>query len=450
MFDFIWNLASFVLALGILVTVHEYGHFWVARKAGVKVLRFSIGFGKPLITWNDKLGTEYVIAAIPLGGYVKMLDERVEAVDENEKHLSFNSKPVLSRIAIVAAGPLANFAFAIILLWTMYMIGVQSIKPVIGDVEPDSRAFLAGIKADQTLISIAGETVFDWRETTFSLMQNMGEEKVEIIVNDPIEGQIVKNLNLKSWTLDDNVKSPIHAIGITPYRPLITTELAHIAEDSAAKKYGLKVGDKIYLIDGEKISNWPQLVKLIQASANKPLLMTISRGSEKLNIKVVPDNKPTKDGFSQGYLGVIPLASKWPESYISTRQYGLIDGFFLGVDKTWQMVSLSFEMIGNLLTGQVSVKNLSGPIGIAQGAGASVSYGLVAFLSFLALISVNLGVFNLLPLPILDGGHLMYYIIELIRKKPVSEKTQEFGFRIGALVLLLLTGFALFNDFMRL
>jgi len=450
MFDFIWNLASFILALGILVTVHEYGHFWVARKAGVKVLRFSIGFGKPLISWHDKLGTEYVIAAIPLGGYVKMLDERVEEVPDDEKHLSFNSKSVQARIAIVAAGPFANFAFAIVLLWAMYMLGVQSVKPVIGSIETSSRAEVAGIKPDQTLISIGNETVYDWRETTFALMQNMGESKVKVIVNDPIEGQAVKNLNLEGWTLGDDVQSPLHSVGITPFRPLITTELAHIAEDSAAKKYGLQVGDKIYLIDGEKISSWTQLVGIIQASANKSLLMTISRGDEKLNINVVPDNKPTKDGFSQGYLGVVPLASKWPEGYIITRQYGPIDGLFQGVDKTWQMISLSFEMIGNLLTGQVSVKNLSGPIGIAQGAGASVSYGLVAFLSFLALISVNLGVFNLLPLPILDGGHLMYYIIELIRKKPVSERTQEFGFRIGALVLLLLTGFALFNDFMRL
>ncbi len=450
MFEFLWNLSSFIFALGILVTVHEYGHFWVARKAGVKVLRFSIGFGKPLVKWYDKLGTEYVIAAIPLGGYVKMLDERIESVHESQKHLSFNNKPVLSRIAIVVAGPAANFLFAILMLWGMYLIGVQSIKPVVGEIELNSPAEVSGLVAGQTLISIAGDEVYDWRDTTFALMKNMGEPHVSIVVESDSRGKEVKNLNLADWKLEDPDVSPLASIGIIPFRPAIKLELAHIAENSAAQQAGLLLGDTIHLVDGEKVNNWHALVNIIKHSANKPLLFTISRNNEKLNIEVIPQNKPTKDGFSQGYLGVMPTAEPWPKEYIIQRQFGPIDGLLLGIDKTWQMVSLSFDMIGNLLTGQVSIKNLSGPIGIAKGAGTSVSYGLVAFLSFLALISVNLGVFNLLPLPILDGGHLMYYVIELITKKPVSEKTQEIGFRIGALVLLLLTSFALFNDFTRL
>lgn len=449
MFEFIWNLASFILALGILVTVHEYGHFWVARKNGVFVERFSIGFGKVLFRRYDKLGTEYVIAAIPLGGYVKMLDERVDTVPEDKKHLSFNGKSIYAKIAIVAAGPMANFLFAIAALAIMYMVGVKSIVPVIGDVQNNSRAQAAGLSAEQTITKIGDETIHDWREATFALMQNMGEAQVSVEVSG-INGTQIKSLNLTGWTLEADAISPLHSVGIVPFRPQVQLTLAQVTDNSAAEKSGLIVGDTIHLVDGTKIETWEQLVTIIQNSADKSLLFTIMRNEQAMNLTVIPHNKPTKDGFSQGYLGVLPVVEAWPEGYISSRQFGPIDAIGQGFAKTWQMIALSFEMIGNLLTGQVSVQNLSGPIGIAVGAGSSVSYGLVAFLSFLALISVNLGVFNLLPLPILDGGHLMYYLIELITKKPVSEKTQELGFRIGALILLLLTGLALFNDFMRL
>lgn len=449
MFEFIWNLASFILALGILVTVHEYGHFWVARKNGVFVERFSIGFGKILFRRYDKLGTEYVIAAIPLGGYVKMLDERVDTVPDDKKHLSFNGKSIYAKIAIVAAGPMANFLFAIAALAIMYMVGVKSIVPVLGDVQENSRAQAAGLSAEQTITKIGDETIHDWREATFALMQNMGEAQVSVEVSGS-NGTQIKSLNLTGWTLEADAISPLHSVGIVPFRPQIQLTLAQVTDNSAAEKAGLLVGDTIYLVDGAKIETWEQLVAIIQNSADKSLLFTIMRNEQAMNLTVVPHNKPTKDGFSQGYLGVLPVVEAWPEGYISSRQFGPIDAIGQGFAKTWQMIALSFEMIGNLLTGQVSVQNLSGPIGIAVGAGSSVSYGLVAFLSFLALISVNLGVFNLLPLPILDGGHLMYYLIELITKKPVSEKTQELGFRIGALILLLLTGLALFNDFMRL
>ena len=449
MFEFIWNLASFILALGILVTVHEYGHFWVARKNGVFVERFSIGFGKVLFRRYDKLGTEYVIAAIPLGGYVKMLDERVDTVPDDKKHLSFNGKSIYAKIAIVAAGPMANFLFAIAALAIMYMVGVKSIVPVIGDVQDNSRAQAAGLSAEQTITKIGDETIHDWREATFALMQNMGEAQVSVEVSGS-NGTQIKSLNLTGWTLEADAISPLHSVGIVPFRPQIQLTLAQVTDNSAAEKAGLLVGDTIHLVDGAKIETWEQLVAIIQNSADKSLLFTIMRNEQAMNLVVVPHNKPTKDGFSQGYLGVLPVVEAWPEGYISSRQFGPIDAIGQGFAKTWQMIALSFEMIGNLLTGQVSVQNLSGPIGIAVGAGSSVSYGLVAFLSFLALISVNLGVFNLLPLPILDGGHLMYYLIELITKKPVSEKTQELGFRIGALILLLLTGLALFNDFMRL
>ncbi|MBB1289744.1 sigma E protease regulator RseP [Pseudoalteromonas sp. SR43-6] len=450
MFDFFWNLGSFILALGILVAIHEYGHFWVARKMGVKVLRFSIGFGKPLLKWHDKYNTEYVIAAIPLGGYVKMLDERVDDVPANQRHLSFNAKSVQARIAIVAAGPMANFLFAIFALAVMYMVGVQSVKPVVGSITEGSRAEQAGIMPSQHIIKIGDDDITTWQDATFALMSNLGEESVEVIVRDKNLQPRVKTLNLEGWKLDQQDVPPLSSLGIVPFRPQATLTIAAVTKDSAAEHANLQVNDKILAVNGETISNWQQLVNLITQSANKSLQFSVKRQDTIKAITVTPKERIDNNGIEQGFLGVAPVVQQWPDGYVETRHYGPLDSIVRGTKETWRLITLSFDMIGNLITGQVSVKNLSGPVGIAVGAGTSVSYGLVAFLSFLALISVNLGVFNLLPLPVLDGGHLMYYIIELFRKKPVSEKTQEFGFKVGALLLIFLTCFALFNDVSRL
>ncbi|MBE3674437.1 sigma E protease regulator RseP [Pseudoalteromonas distincta] len=450
MFDFFWNLGSFILALGILVAIHEYGHFWVARKMGVKVLRFSIGFGKPLLKWHDKYNTEYVIAAIPLGGYVKMLDERVDDVPANQRHLSFNAKSVQARIAIVAAGPMANFLFAIFALAVMYMVGVQSVKPVVGSITEGSRAELAGIMPSQHIIKIGDDDITTWQDATFALMSNLGEESVEVIVRDKNLQPRVKTVNLEGWKLDQRDVPPLSSIGIVPFRPQATLTIAAVTKDSAAEHANLQVNDTILAVNGETISNWQQLVNLITQSANKSLQFSVKRQDTIKAITVTPKGRIDNNGIEQGFLGVAPVVQQWPDGYVETRHYGPLDSIVRGTKETWRLITLSFDMIGNLITGQVSVKNLSGPVGIAVGAGTSVSYGLVAFLSFLALISVNLGVFNLLPLPVLDGGHLMYYIIELFRKKPVSEKTQEFGFKVGALLLIFLTCFALFNDVSRL
>ncbi|KGJ99714.1 MULTISPECIES: sigma E protease regulator RseP [unclassified Pseudoalteromonas] len=450
MFDFFWNLGSFILALGILVTVHEYGHFWVARKAGVKVLRFSIGFGKPLLKWHDKYNTEYVIAAIPLGGYVKMLDERVDEVPANQRHLSFNAKSVQARIAIVAAGPMANFLFAIFALAVMYMVGVQTIKPVVGSVVEGSRAEQAGIMPTQQIIKIGDDDISNWQDATFSLMSHLGDKSVAVTLRNENYQQTVQTLNLDGWKLDQQDVPPLSSLGIVPFRPQATLVIAAITKNSAAEQANLQVNDVILAVSGETMSSWQQLVNLITQSANKSLQFSVKRQDSIKTITVTPKSRVVSNGIEQGFLGVAPVVEQWPDDFVETRHYGPLDSIVLGTKETWRLITLSFDMIGNLITGQVSVKNLSGPVGIAVGAGTSVSYGLVAFLSFLALISVNLGVFNLLPLPVLDGGHLMYYIIELFRKKPVSEKTQEFGFKVGALLLIFLTCFALFNDVSRL
>lgn len=450
MFDFFWNLGSFILALGILVTVHEYGHFWVARKAGVKVLRFSIGFGKPLLKWHDKYNTEYVIAAIPLGGYVKMLDERVYEVPANQRHLSFNAKSVQARIAIVAAGPMANFLFAIFALAVMYMVGVQTIKPVVGSVVEGSRAEQAGIMPTQQIIKIGDDDITNWQDATFSLMSHLGDKSVAVTLRNENYQQTTQILNLDGWKLDQQDVPPLSSLGIVPFRPQATLVIAAITKNSAAEQANLQVNDVILAVNGETMSSWQQLVNLITQSANKSLQFSVKRQDSIKTIIVTPNSRVVSNGIEQGFLGVAPVVEQWPDDFVETRHYGPLDSIVLGTKETWRLITLSFDMIGNLITGQVSVKNLSGPVGIAVGAGTSVSYGLVAFLSFLALISVNLGVFNLLPLPVLDGGHLMYYIIELFRKKPVSEKTQEFGFKVGALLLIFLTCFALFNDVSRL
>lgn len=450
MFDFFWNLGSFILALGILVTVHEYGHFWVARKAGVKVLRFSIGFGKPLLKWHDKYNTEYVIAAIPLGGYVKMLDERVDEVPANQRHLSFNAKSVQARIAIVAAGPMANFLFAIFALAVMYMVGVQTIKPVVGNVVEGSRAEQAGILPTQQIIKIGDDDISNWQDATFSLMSHLGDKSVAVTLRNENYQQTTQTLNLDGWKLDQQDVPPLSSLGIVPFRPQATLTIAAITKDSAAEQANLQVNDVILAVNGETMSSWQQLVNLITQSANKSLQFSVKRQDSIKTILVTPKSRVVSNGVERGFLGVAPVVEQWPDDFVETRHYGPLDSIVLGTKETWRLITLSFDMIGNLITGQVSVKNLSGPVGIAVGAGTSVSYGLVAFLSFLALISVNLGVFNLLPLPVLDGGHLMYYIIELFRKKPVSEKTQEFGFKVGALLLIFLTCFALFNDVSRL
>ena len=450
MLDFFWNLGSFILALGILVAIHEYGHFWVARKMGVKVLRFSIGFGKPLLKWHDKYNTEYVIAAIPLGGYVKMLDERVDEVPENERHLSFNAKSVQARIAIVAAGPLANFLFAIVALAAMYMVGVQSVKPVVGSITEGSRADQAGIMPSEQIIKIGDDTIATWQDATFALMSSLGEQSVPVVVRNENYQEQTKMLNAEGWKLDQQDVPPLSSLGIVPFRPQATLTIAAITKNSAAELANLQVNDTIIAVNGETISDWQQLVNLITQSANKSLQFSVKRQDSINSVTVTPKSRINEHGIEQGFLGVAPVVQPWPEGYVETRSFGPLDSIARGTQETWRLITLSFDMIGNLITGQVSVKNLSGPVGIAVGAGTSVSYGLVAFLSFLALISVNLGVFNLLPLPVLDGGHLMYYIIELFRKKPVSEKTQEFGFKVGALLLIFLTCFALFNDVSRL
>ncbi len=455
MFEFIWfelirNVASFVITLGILVTVHEYGHFWVARKNGVKVERFSVGFGKAIWRKTAKDGTEYVIAMIPLGGYVKMLDERVDNVSEQDKDKTFNSKSVYQRIAIIAAGPFANFAFAILAFYLMFLIGVPSIKPVIGDINPGSIAELAQVPSNVEIVEVAGKATRDWQDVNLALVGEIGSKSI-IIKTKTDDSQYVSRYKLitKDWQFSPEKSSALTSLGITPYRPNVYNELARIGKDSPAQISGLQIGDKLVAINNEPLEKgWLDFSKKIKLYPNEVIDITIERAGLTQIIKVLPKGVE-KNGKLIGYLGVSPKADSWPDEYRIEISYGLFSAIGESVKRTWNLITLSFDMIGKLITGDVSVKNLSGPIAIAQGAGDSASYGFVYFLGFLALISINLGIINLLPLPILDGGHLLYYLIELLTGKPVPMNIQEAGFKFGALALLALMSIALFNDFSR-
>ncbi|MCG9696151.1 sigma E protease regulator RseP [Shewanella sp. Isolate11] len=453
MLDFLWNLGSFAIALGVLITAHEYGHFWVARRCGVKVERFSIGFGKAIWRKVGADGTEYVLALIPLGGYVKMLDERVEDVPEELKSQAFNRKSVWQRIAIVGAGPMANFIFAIFALYIMYLIGVPSIKPVIESTQDNSPAAVIQVNKPMQVIAVGEQSVRNWEEVTYALVSHIGDEHIDLTLT-PVGGVMGEErsyrLDTRAWKFDPEKQSPITSLGLDIYRPQIMPELGLVSDDGAAHAAGMQVGDTLVAVNGADYQDWDTFVEQVKGSADKQMMITVRRAGEQLNLAVTPKSRVTDNGQVEGVIGVAPTQAPWPESMRLQMEYGLGESFMVAADKTWQLVSVSIKMIGKLFTGDVSVKNLSGPISIAQGAGSSANYGLVYFLGFLALISVNLGIINLLPLPVLDGGHLLYYFVEVITGRPVPEKVQEIGFRFGAAVLLMLMSIALFNDFSRL
>ncbi|MCM2679131.1 sigma E protease regulator RseP [Echinimonas agarilytica] len=450
MFDILWNLMFFVVALGVLITFHEFGHFWVARRCGVKVLRFSIGFGKPLASWTDRLGTEYVIAAIPLGGYVKMLDERVDDVAEDELDQAFNQKSVLQRIAIVAAGPLANIILAIVAFWLMFVSGVQTVHPIITGASVNSIAAEAGIDRQMQIVAVDGQETPDWETVNLAFVAKIGGQSLTIQTQD-LESSARQEyrLDLASWKFDPEKETAVSSLGLEPFRPHIELLISNVEAGSPADTAGFMVGDLILGVDGDSISRWEDIATRIQGSPLRVLTFQIERDSQVLDIQATPGERRVR-GEYQGFLGIAPTVQSWPDNFVFELSYGVFESVEKAVDRTWQLISLSISMIGKLITGDVSVKNLSGPISIAQGAGASASFGFVYFLGFVALISVNIGIINLLPLPVLDGGHLLYYFIELLTGKPVPQKVQEVGFRIGSFALLMLMGLALFNDFSRL
>lgn len=447
---FIWNTVFFLIALGILVAVHEFGHFWVARRCGVKVERFSIGFGKTIWSRVGKDGTEYVLSLIPLGGYVKMLDERVAPVAPADRPHAFNQKSIGQRSAIVAAGPVANFILAVLVLWLMYLLGVSTVKPVLGELDEQSIAAKAGLTAGLEITAVDDEPTLDWEAVNLSLVKHLGDDELVIYAKaNPSESPQAYTLDTRQWQLDRKQPSPLEGLGLAPYRPQVYLQVAEVLENGAAERAGVQVDDKLLSLDDETLQNWQQFVEKVQTSPNQLIELTVERNGQHMVLPITPDARKV-NGNEQGYVGLGPRFDSMPESYLFTIQYGPIDSLVKSLEHTWRLTVLTLDMLGKLITGKVSVENLSGPISIAKGAGATAGYGLVHFLSFLALISVNLGIINLFPLPVLDGGHLVFFAVEKVIGKPVSERVQEICFRIGASLLVALMALAIFNDVMRL
>lgn len=447
----LWNLAAFIIVLGILITVHEFGHFWVARRCGIYVERFSIGFGKAIWRKTDKHGTEFVIAWIPLGGYVKMLDERVAEVAPERRHLVFNNKTVGQRAAVVAAGPIANFLLAIVAYWIVFMIGVPALKPIIADIRPNSIAEQAKLTPGMELKSVAGIETPDQNAVRLALVSKIGAKEVSFVVSDPNSLSESENiLNLQQWSFDPEKQDPILSLGIMPVGARLDSKIIEVTVGSAAEKAGLQAGDRIVKVDGQPIDTWHPFTYFVRQSPNKALELLVERNGSSLMLNITPTAVALKDGTEIGQVGAQLQILPPDEQYLIMQQYNPFSALYEASDKTWQLMGLTVKMIGKLVVGDVKLTNLSGPVSIAKGAGMSADSGFIYYLMFMALISVNLGIINLFPLPVLDGGHLLFLVIEKIKGGPVSERVQDFCYRIGIMALMLLMGLALFNDFSRL
>ena len=449
--DMLYTILATMVALGLLVTVHELGHFGMARYCGVRVLKFSIGFGSPLFRWQNRKGTEFIIAAVPLGGYVKMLDEREGHVAPHELDQAFNRKSVKARFAIVAAGPLVNFMLAWLLFWLLALQGSHQVKPVIGAIVQGSLAERAGLQAGQEILSLDGEITSSWTAINLHLVGRLGETgrlTFGVRAADETTEQ-TRSVALEDWLRNEDDPDPIERLGITPWRPQLEPLIAELDPQGPAKAAGLQVGDKVLQLNGQPIADWAQLVDLIRARPEQTVALQVERQGRSLDIKLTLGKRDGKP-MPSGYLGAGVQAVAWPSAMVREVHFGPFEAFVEGGRKTWRMSILTLDSLKKMLLGQLSVKNLSGPITIAKVAGASAQSGLGDFLSFLAYLSISLGVLNLLPVPVLDGGHLLFYLVEWVRGRPLSEQVQNWGMQIGISLMIGVMLLALFNDIGRL
>ncbi|HEA26353.1 MAG TPA: RIP metalloprotease RseP [Ectothiorhodospiraceae bacterium] len=451
--DTLLTIINFIVVLSLLIAVHEYGHFWVARRCGVKVIRFSIGFGRALWKHTGKVdGTEYVLAAIPLGGYVKMLDEREGEVDPAEIERAFNRQSLPKRFAIVSAGPIANLLFAVFAYWLMFINGVPGLKPLVGDIEPATPAAVAELQSGDQITSVSGTTTPTWQAVIEAILPRavLGEQ-----VNlQLLRGQqtIAKRLDFSGLNADDvKAENLAKSIGLQPFRPKIRPVIDTVVSGSAAEKAGILSGDEIIAIEGEAIESWQAFVKMIQKSAGRQLSIDLRRDGGVLQLKVMPTSHTAAEEKPVGKIGVsLFVDNELFDQYRADWRYGPIDAVGAAVQKSWEIGTLTLKMIGEMIMGRASVDNLSGPITIARYAKTSADAGLSQLLGFIAVISISLGVLNLLPIPVLDGGHLFFYLIEWIKGSPLSEKVEIIGQQVGMGLLLLLMSVAIYNDLVRL
>jgi regulator of sigma E protease len=443
---------AFLVAIGVLVAVHEYGHFWMARRMGIRVLRFSIGFGKALWTRRGADGTEYAIAAIPLGGYVKLLDEREGPVDPALASQAYNRKPVWARILVLLAGPLANFLFAVVAYWVLFVAGIPALKPVIGEVEADSTAARAGLQAGDEIVRVGAQAAGTREAAVLALLDElMNGQAIEIDVRD--EAGATRAVRLQIDGDRRALTEPgalLPGLGFDFWYPVVPARVGKVLPGSPAERAGLREGDQVLEVAGQPVADFPSLVATVQPKPGARLEFTIERDGQVLTVPV--DVEAQREGERLiGRIGVQPAAPEaLPDGMRTLERYGPVEAVAKATGKTWGMSVLTVRMLWNVATGDVSVKNLSGPINIAEYAGFSARQGILAFLSFLAIVSVSLFVLNLLPIPILDGGQIVYQLAELAKGSPLSERAQAVGQQIGLLLLLVLMSFAFYNDLSRL
>jgi regulator of sigma E protease len=445
---------AFLVAIAILVAVHEYGHFWMARRMGIKVLRFSIGFGRVLWSRQDRDGTEYAFSAIPLGGYVKLLDEREGPVDPGLVNQAYNRKPVWRRILVLLAGPFANFLFAAVAYWILLVIGTPALKPVIGDVTADSIAAHAGLQSGDSIVAVGGEPVATREGAILGLLDRLMDGTPIMLEVQGEEGagsrrelQFEITGDRKALTEPGALMS---GLGFDFWYPTVPTEVGKVVAGSAAEKAGVRAGDRVVAVGGTPVADFQSMVKIVQPSPGKTLLFVIERKGERFELPI--EVRAERDGDRLvGRIGIQPVAAlAVPDSMrtLERSSPGAAVGDAIG--KTWSMSVLTVRMIWRVVTGDVSVKNLSGPISIADYAGFSAQQGILTFLSFLAVVSVSLFVLNLLPIPVLDGGQIVYQVAELVKGSPLSERAQALGQQVGIVLLLMLMSFAFYNDLSRL
>ncbi len=452
-FGSIWWL---LVTLGLLITFHEFGHYWVARKLGVRVLRFSVGFGRPIWSRRGSDGTEYVVAAFPLGGYVKMLDEREGKVAQEELGEAFNRKPVSTRIAIVAAGPVFNLVFAVLAFWLMFLVGIPESRPVIGSVS--GIAAEAGIEPADAIVSVDGKDTRTWSHAILELVTHaLDRNGVQVTVEDENGIRTDHFLDLSRLGVDFSEEKTLEAVGIEPWRLVLPPVIGTVREDSPAFAAGFYPGDRIVSIAGEPVENWRSIGHLVQTHgrAGEPLPVTVNRDGTSLELEVFPRKEKSGLLSSRLILGVTNADISSEQRALLDRaaillRLGPVQGLGAAVKETWRLTGSTLGLLGRMITGKASVKNLSGPISIAQFANTSASAGLSHFLFFLGAISLSLGILNLLPIPVLDGGHLLYYLIELAKGSPVSEQAQIAGQYFGLIALAGLMSLAFINDILRL
>ena len=449
MTTFLLSISAFILMVGILVTFHEFGHFWVARKLGTKVERFSVGFGRTLWSYKAKDGVEYVLGAIPLGGYVKMLDEREGPVAEEDKPYAFNNQNVYKRIAIVVAGPLFNLILAAFFYWLIFVIGFKAAVPIIGAVTPGSAAEKAGMVQGMEIVSVNHNLTPAWQNVVVALLDEVAEDNpIDLILKSENGTETEHVLAISNWP--DSLRAPdiMETIGFELARPGVAAQIASVVPGSPADMAGIQAQDTITHLNGAPIL-WNSLVNYIKEHPDSESDLTVLRGDEAIMLTIRPEDRDNK-GDKRGWLGVVLDEEAMSGKWVKNIHTDPISAVGKAVNKTVMLTALTFEMIGKLVTGSVALDSISGPVGMAQGAGQTVQNGFITYLGFLAIVSISLGVMNLLPIPLLDGGHLVYFIIEAITGKPVSDRVQEIGVKIGMMALFGLFSVAMYNDLSRL